>query len=68
LSGPANILVMPGLHSANISYKLIQQITEGSIIGPMLLGGEYPFQIVNMSDSVHDIVQAAALAAYETLR
>jgi malate dehydrogenase (oxaloacetate-decarboxylating)(NADP+) len=59
---------MPGLHSANISYKLIQQITEGSIIGPMLLGGEYPFQIVNMSDSVHDIVQAAALAAYETLR
>jgi malate dehydrogenase (oxaloacetate-decarboxylating)(NADP+) len=68
LSGPANILVMPGLHSANISFKLIQQIAEGSIIGPMLLGGEYPFQIINMSDSVHDIVQAAALAVYETLR
>jgi phosphotransacetylase len=34
----------------------------------MLLGGEYPFQIINMSDSVHDIVQAAALAVYETLR
>ncbi|MDA7598807.1 NADP-dependent malic enzyme [Alphaproteobacteria bacterium] len=68
LSGPANILIMPGLHSANISFKLMQNLSESSIIGPMMLGGEKPFQVVQMGASVADIVQAAALAAYEALR
>lgn len=68
LSGPANILIMPGLHSANISFKLMQKLAEGSVIGPMMLGGEKPFQIVQMGASVNDIVQAASLAAYEALR
>jgi malate dehydrogenase (oxaloacetate-decarboxylating)(NADP+) len=68
LSGPANILVMPGLHSANISFELIQNLTEGSVIGPIMLGAERPFQIVQMGASVTDLVQAAALAAYEALR
>ena len=68
LSGPANILIMPGLHSANISFKLIQKLAEGSIIGPMMLGGEKPFQIVQMGASVEDLVQAASMAAYESLR
>ncbi|MEC7440563.1 MAG: NADP-dependent malic enzyme, partial [Pseudomonadota bacterium] len=43
LSGPANILVMPGLHSANIAFELIQNLTEGSVIGPIMLGAEKPF-------------------------
>jgi len=68
LSGPANILVMPGLHSANIAFELIQNLTEGSVIGPIMLGAEKPFQIVQMGASVNDLVQAAALAAYEALR
>jgi len=68
LSGPANILIMPGLHSANISFKLMQKLADGSVIGPMMLGGEKPFQIVQMGASVNDVVQAAALAAYEALR
>ncbi len=67
LTGPANILVMPGLHSANISFKLMQQLGGGSVIGPMILNGEYPFQIIPMSASVNDLVNAAALAAYESL-
>ena len=67
LTGPANILVMPGLHSANISFKLMQQLGGGSVIGPMILNGEYPFQIIPMSASVSDLVNAAALAAYESL-
>ena len=68
LSGPANILVMPGLHSANITFELIKNLTEGSVIGPMMLGAEKPFQVVQMGASVNDLVQAAALAAYEALR
>ena len=68
LSGPANILVMPGLHSANIAFELIQNLTEGSVIGPIMLGAEKPFQVVQMGASVNDLVQAAALATYEALR
>ncbi|EHI48436.1 malic enzyme [SAR116 cluster alpha proteobacterium HIMB100] len=67
LKGPANILVMPGLHSANISFKLMQQLGGGSVIGPMILNAEFPFQIIPMSASVSDLVNAAAFAAYETL-
>jgi malate dehydrogenase (oxaloacetate-decarboxylating)(NADP+) len=67
LTGPANILIMPGLHSANISFKLMQQLGGGSVIGPMLMGAQYPFQIVQMGAQVNDIVNAAAMAVYETL-
>ena len=67
LKGPANILVMPGLHSANISFKLMQQLGGGSVIGPMILNAEFPFQIIPMSASVSDLVNAAALAVYESL-
>ncbi len=67
LTGPANILIMPGLHSANISFKLMQQLGGGSVIGPMLIGSQHPFQIVQMGAQVNDIVNAAAMAVYETL-
>ena len=67
LSGPANILIMPGLHAANISYKLLQAVGGGTIIGPMLLGLEKPVQIVQMSATVNDLLQAAAIAAHDTI-
>ena len=67
LTGPANILIMPGLHSANISFKLMQQLGGRSVIGPMLMGSQHPFQIVQMGAQVNDIVNAAAMAVYETL-
>ncbi|MCK5275840.1 MAG: NADP-dependent malic enzyme, partial [Alphaproteobacteria bacterium] len=63
LSGPANVLVMPALHSANISAKLLQELGGGSVIGPMLLGLSKSAQIVPMGSTVSDIVHAAALAA-----
>jgi malate dehydrogenase (oxaloacetate-decarboxylating)(NADP+) len=63
LSGPANVLVMPALHSANISAKLLQELGGGSVIGPMLLGLSESAQIVPMGSTVSDIVHAAALAA-----
>ena len=68
LSGPANILVMPGLQSANISFKLVHQIGTVSVVGPIMIGGEHPFQIVQMGASVNDIVQTAALAAHDAIR
>jgi malate dehydrogenase (oxaloacetate-decarboxylating)(NADP+) len=68
LSGPANVLVMPALHSANISAKLMQELGGGSVIGPMLLGLSKPAQIVPMGATVNDIVNAAALVAYDSIR
>ncbi|GHD39886.1 malic enzyme [Thalassobaculum fulvum] len=65
LSGPANVLVMPALHSANISYKLLQRFGGGSVIGPILMGLEKPAQIVQMGATVSDLVNAAAIAAHE---
>ncbi len=67
LSGAANVLIMPGLHSANISAKLIQQIGGGTVIGPILIGLSKPAQVVQLGASVNDLVTAAALAAYESL-
>ena len=65
LSGPANVLIMPALHSANISAKLLQKLGGGTVIGPMLIGVSKPAQIVTMGATVNDLVTSAALAAYD---
>jgi malate dehydrogenase (oxaloacetate-decarboxylating)(NADP+) len=64
LSGPANVLIMPGLHSALLSTQLMQDLGGGTVIGPLLIGLEKPVQIAQMGASVSDIVNLAALAAY----
>lgn len=68
LSGPANVLVMPALHSANISAKLLQKMAGGTVIGPMLLGLEKPVQVVQMGAGVAEVVNMAALAAHTAIR
>ena len=65
LTGSANVLVMPGLHSANITAKLMQQAGGGTVIGPILIGLSKPAQVVQLGATVNDLVTAAALAAYE---
>ncbi len=68
LSGPANVLIMPGLHSANISYKLLQKLGGGTVIGPILMGLSQPAQIVNMDATVSDMVHMAVLAAHDAVK
>ena len=63
LSAPANILVMPGLQSANISAKLLRELGKGSMIGPMLVGMEKPVQIATMSSTASELMTLANLAA-----
>ena len=65
LSGPANVLVMPGLHSANIASKLMPALGESKVIGPLLVGLSKPVQIVPIGATVSDLVNMAALAAHE---
>ena len=63
LSAPANVLIMPGLQSANISAKLLREIGGATNIGPMLLGMEKPVQIVPMTSIAPDLLTSAVLAA-----
>lgn len=63
LSGPANILIMPGLQSAHISAKLLRELGGDSMIGPVLVGMEKPVQVAPMTSSAGDLVTLAVLAA-----
>jgi malate dehydrogenase (oxaloacetate-decarboxylating)(NADP+) len=63
LSAPANVLVMPGLQSANISAKLLRELGKGSVVGPMLVGMEKPVQIATMSSTASELMTLAVLAA-----
>ena len=65
ITGAANVLIMPNLHTANIAFKLVQQLGSATIIGPLLLGLSNPIEITPMRSTVTDIVNAAALAAHE---
>lgn len=67
LSGPANVLVMPALHTANIASGLLHELGHGALVGPVLMGMSRPVQIVQMSASVSDIISMAAIAAIEAV-
>jgi malate dehydrogenase (oxaloacetate-decarboxylating)(NADP+) len=63
LTGPANVLVMPGLQSANLSAKLLRALGGESVVGPILLGLGQSVQIAPMTATASDLVNLAVLAA-----
>ena len=65
LTGPANVLIMPAIHSAAISTQLVQAVGGATVIGPLLLGLSKSVQICPLSASVSRILQMATVAAYE---
>ena len=65
LSEPANILIMPGLHSANIAAKLLGQVGGGQVLGPLLTGFSKPIQILPMGANVSEILNYAIFAAHD---
>ncbi len=68
LKGPANVLVMPGLQTANISAKLMRELGGDAVIGPMLVGMKQQVQIAAMSATASDLVTLAVLAAGNIVR
>lgn len=64
LSGTANVLVMPAFHSASISTKMLQELGGSTVIGPLLVGLDKSVQIASMSAKDSDLVNLAAIAAY----
>jgi len=62
--GNANILIMPGQHSAQISYKMMKSLGEAKVIGPLLIGLGQAVEIAPLRSSTSDILNLASVAAY----
>jgi len=62
--GNANILIMPGQHSAAISYKMMKSLGNTKVIGPLLIGLGQPIEIAPLRSSTSDIINLASVAAY----
>ena len=62
--GKANVLVMPGQHSAAISYKMMKTLGGAKVIGPLLIGLGRAIEIVPLRSSTSEILNLASVAAY----
>ena len=62
--GNANILIMPGQHSAAISYKIMKTLGGAKVIGPLLIGLGQAIEIAPLRSSTSDILNLASVAAY----
>ncbi len=67
LSGPANVLIMPALHSAHIASHMLQELSDGVTIGPVLMGLERPVQIMQMNATLSEILNLCAITAMEAI-
>src|SRR5208283_6130450 len=65
LKDTANVLIMPTLHSAAISTRMLQELGGAMVIGPLIVGLEKPVQIISLGSKDSDIVNMAALASFD---
>jgi malate dehydrogenase (oxaloacetate-decarboxylating)(NADP+) len=68
ITDTANVLIMPAVHSASISTKLLQEMSTASVMGPMLVGLEKSVQIAPLGAKMSEIYNAAVVAAYDINR
>ena len=68
LSDTANVLVMPAFHAASISTNMLKELGGATVVGPILVGLSHPVQICDFGAKDSDIVNMAAIAAYEAGR
>ncbi len=68
LGKSANVLIFPNLEAGNIAYKLMKQLANAEVVGPILVGMAKPVHILQRGDSVRSIVNLAALAVVEAQR
>ena len=67
LTGPANVLVMPGLHSSHITSRLAPRLGGGGTIGPLIIGLTHAAQLLPMDATVSQIVDIATIAAHQAV-
>ena len=67
IRGGANVLIFPNLDAGNIAYKLLNRLTEATVIGPILMGMKKPVHVLQRDVSVDDIINLSAIAAVEAM-
>jgi len=65
--GGANLLIMPNLDAANITYNMVKVLGDGLPVGPMLMGLRHPAHVVTESTTVRGIVNLCAIAAVDAI-
>ncbi len=65
IKGDANVFIFPNLSAGNIAYKLIERLTDATVIGPILLGMNKPVNVLQRDSSVDDIVNLSAITVVE---
>ena len=65
LEGSANVLIFPNLHAANNAYRLLSELSEAEILGPILTGMDKPVCILSQESMVQDVVNMTALSVLE---
>ena len=68
LTDTANVLIMPALHSASISTKIMQEMGGATVVGPLLVGLTHSVQIATLNSTTSELVNMAAIAAYDVGR
>ena len=68
VAGRANVLIFPDIRSGNIAQKLLASIGRSEVIGPLLIGLQHPINVISYSSDVRQIVNMAALSAFEAGR
>ncbi len=68
LQKEANVLIFPNLEAGNIAYRLVQQLANAEIVGPILVGMRKPVYVLQRDNEVKDIVNLAAIAVVEAQR
>ena len=67
LKGSANVLIFPNLSAANISYKLLERLTDATVIGPILMGMSKPIHVLQRDSTVQDIINMSAIAVVDAM-
>jgi len=62
-----NTMIFPCLSSGNAAYKIMQEIGQGEVIGPILMGMKKPIQVLQIESSVREIVYMATIAAIDAI-
>ncbi len=64
--GNANILIMPSIHAAAVSTKMLKELGGGKVIGPLLIGLAQPIEVAPLRSSSSEILNLASIAAYSS--
>ena len=67
IKGDANVLIFPDLNSGNIAYKLMKNLTNATVIGPVLMGMKKPIHVLPRESTVEDIINLTAIAVVDAI-